>query len=112
MNGRHFPSPAHGISLLVVIHDFEVAGVSIFALKTDSPLAVDPKAVLPLAVSAQGLETGARNCRQIRKTSGGVQVVQSPLGNRSNIVKPAAEFPAENPFRLVGPERTDHRYII
>jgi len=89
-----------------------MAGVSIFPLKTDSPLVVDPKAVLPVAVSAQGLETAARNGSQIRKTSGAVQVVQSPLGDRSNIAKPAAEFPAENPFRLVGPERTDHTYII
>jgi len=44
----------------MVVCYFHVIGVSVFPVKADSPLTVDPDAVLPPAISLQSLEPVTR----------------------------------------------------
>jgi len=69
VNSSHRTSPAwvnrlHFLRhdrLLVVIGDFDLVGVAIFPVKTDSQLIVDSDAVLASAIVMQPFQTIARN---------------------------------------------------
>jgi hypothetical protein len=47
----------------VVIGDFDVVGIAIFPVKTDSPLIVNSDAVLAFPIAMQPFQAIAWNCR-------------------------------------------------
>src|SRR5262249_23232566 len=68
--------------LSVVVDDLDVGGaaVALRPLETDTPLVIDPDAVLPLSISAQRLEAVTRQRGEISQGRRCLQTVQLQLG--------------------------------
>ena len=64
------------LSSLVVVHNFYIVRTICFPSETDTPLIVDPYAVLPLAVSLQQLQTVASRYAQVIQTNRGFHLIQ------------------------------------
>ena len=53
---------------------FHVIGISVFPMKADPPLIVDPDTMLPFAIALQGFEPVARRYSEVLKIPGPVKV--------------------------------------
>lgn len=58
----------------MIIHDRNVAGVPVAPNKADTPLIVDPNAVLSLTVSVERFQPIARRRCQVPQISGNIQL--------------------------------------
>jgi hypothetical protein len=57
----------------VIVNDLNIVGVGSFPAKADSPLIIDPNAVLPLSIAAELLKTIPRRNAQIVEHFGRVE---------------------------------------
>ena len=74
---------AHGVLLLMVIHDFNVAGMLALKTKNDPPLTVDPNAPKSGAIAAQHFQPVARRHRHFIRAdrrAKGLQLSNGSLG--------------------------------
>jgi hypothetical protein len=95
--------------LSVVVHDLHVEGIPFTPLEADSPLIVDPDAVLAAAVASESFQPVAGWHTQIGKTLGVVQ--HSQLSPRCLLDIPAKSpdhFPSPDTFGVSVPEGSDH----
>jgi hypothetical protein len=73
----------------MVVRDFHVPGVALFPAEADSPLAVDPDAMLALAITGKFFQSVARQSAQILKGLGRVEHHQLPQrGTLQLAIKP------------------------
>lgn len=95
--------------LSVVVHDLHVGGIPFTPLEADSPLIVDPDAVLASAITPESFQPVAGWHTQIEKTLGVVQ--HSQLSPRCLLDIPAKSpdhFPSPDTFGVSVPEGSDH----
>lgn len=96
----------------MVVHDLNVVGIPVAPNKADTPLIVDPNAVLSLSVSVERFQPIARRRCQVPQISGNIQLAQLPLSYPLESLKPFYMLPGMKPFRLPRPERLDHQLIL
>jgi len=60
----------------VVVDNLNVESVPVLPLETDTPLLVDPYAVLPLPIAHQPFKLIRRRNHEVAQVSGGVEVFQ------------------------------------
>ena len=92
----------------MVVCYFNVIGVSVFPAKADSPLIVDPYAVLPLAIALQGFEPVARWDPEVFQLPGPMKVQKSSPGNPLDGAKPRHVTIIEQPLGVGIMEGPDH----
>jgi len=81
------------------------------AFKTDTPLVVDPYAVLSLSVPSQGLQTIPWRRPQIVKFGGNLNHAQLTSRNSLDIAKTPAAMAQAEPFSLIAAKRLDHSFL-
>jgi hypothetical protein len=93
----------------VVIHDFDVVGVTTSPSEADPPLVVDPDAVLALPITPQQLQPVARWDPQVVQPVSSVQHPELPQGH-SLYVNPEASgrVSREQPLGVPIAEALDH----
>jgi hypothetical protein len=74
--------------LSVVIHDFDLMGITGFPREAHPPLVVDPDAVLALAAALQGFEVVAWGRLQVLERASPVQVQEFPTGSPLDGLEP------------------------
>jgi hypothetical protein len=92
----------------MVIDDLDLFRRAFAPDEADSPLTVDPDAMLTLPVAAQSLEPVSWNYRHILQYPGVVEHPKLPPCHRSNVAESAALPAAEELFGLLAAERLDH----
>jgi hypothetical protein len=92
----------------MVVRDFDVVGVTLAPGKTDSPLVVDPNAVLSLAVPVQLLQPIAGKDAENSKIIRCVEHVELPKRRAFDGAKLPAGLPMKEPLGLIAPEGFDH----
>jgi len=96
----------------MIIHNLNVIGVPVSPNKTDTPLLVDPNAVLPFPVSVERLQPIVRRRCQVPQISGNIQLAKLSLGYSLNTAKSLHPLTGMEPLRLPRPERLDHNRIL
>jgi hypothetical protein len=96
----------------VVIHDFDLVGTVVMPDKTDAPLVVDPDAVLPKALTLEGLELIAWWNPQTRQFGRGMQLQEFAPCQALDVPEPGHGLAVEKHFRVSTSERTDHASIV
>ena len=92
----------------MVVHDFHLIRISILPQEADTPLIVDPDAVLTLSIAAQRLQAIPGRNRQVTKLGCGMDLRQLPLSDAHETLKTPHVFTVVQ-FLCVGtPERFDH----
>src|SRR5260221_9929742 len=99
-------------NLLVVIGDFDLAGIAVIPFKSDSPLVVDSDAVLFFTISVQTFQPVPRDYGQCRKVRSRVQHDQSPQSSSFDSSKLPASMQLKQPFGFGRPEGLDHKTIL
>jgi hypothetical protein len=92
----------------MIIHDFNVVGVTLVPKKADAPLVVDADAMLPFSIALQRFQTIARRSLQITQFGGEIQLPQLPLGYALEGPKAFDSLPGMKLASLRRPERLDH----
>lgn len=92
----------------MVVHDFDVTRVTVFPQEADTPLIVDPDAVLTLSIAVQRFQTIARRNRQVAKLGCGVDLGQLPLSDARKALKTPHVLTVVQFLRVGTPERFDH----
>jgi hypothetical protein len=82
------------IDLSMVIHDFDVLGSAACPPKADSPLVVDPDAVLALAVAPQGFQSIARRDPQVIEATGDLELAKFATCGDRTAFEPLDPVPA------------------
>src|SRR3990172_4863148 len=95
-------------SSLVVVRNFDLAGIAVSPFKADAPLVVDPNAVLALAVPSQPFEPVPRKRRQDLQTVGCVEQVELAKCGTLDRPKLPAGLPTEEPLGLRRAKGLDH----
>jgi hypothetical protein len=85
---------------LVIIHNLRFVRVPFPPNKTETPLVVDPNAVLPLPVAAQCLQPIPRRRCQIAQFRGAIQLPQLASPNLLDCPKAAARLTPVKSFGL------------
>jgi len=97
----------------VIVHDFDLVGVSISPDEADAPLVVDANAVLPRSIVLQCLEPVPRRNPQGIKSRRGVQLRQlAPCHGMQSGWQPAHNLPGKNPGCILVREGLDHKRIL
>jgi hypothetical protein len=92
----------------VVIHNFNLIGVSLAPRKTYSPLVIDTDTVLALSVAFQSLQSVPRQCCESPEIRRSIEHVQFPESLALNGLETSDGFPAEQALSVSAPERPDH----
>lgn len=94
----------------MVVRDLHFECVTVFSLKTNPPLLVDPDAVLPLATAFEGLKLIRGWEHEIAQLRCAIQVLQFLTNSLLDLtVQALYELPIENRLRIPVLERTDQR---
>jgi hypothetical protein len=92
----------------MVVRDFDVVGVALAPAKADSPLVVDPYAVLALTVAAQALQPIAGEHAENSEIIRGVEHIELPKRRAFNGAKLSAGLAMKELLGLVASERFNH----
>jgi hypothetical protein len=96
----------------VIIHDFYIVGISALPAEADSPLVVDPNAVLALSITAEFLEAirwwNTKVIKRLRSVQYQELSQRYPLKGPENPGMP----PFEDFLGLLAAESLDHELII
>jgi len=76
----------------VIVHDFNVVGVPFPPSKAETPLVVDPNAVLSLSVAMQGFQAVSRRRHQVSQFRGAVQLPELPARDMLDGLKAPAQL--------------------
>jgi hypothetical protein len=80
----------------VVVHDLDVLRFAVLPHETDPILVIDPDAVLPPPITAEGLEVVTRKRAQVVESLGRVQLRQLALSDPGNAPEPTRRVPWNN----------------
>ena len=92
----------------MIVHYLNVKGIGLNPTEADSPLVVDPNAVLSGPISEQRFQPIPRDHPQIGNGWRRVNVIELSLGHYSDTLKLPAELAPEDLFGFLVPERPDH----
>jgi hypothetical protein len=96
------------IDLSMVIHDFDVLCRATRPPKTDSPLVIDPDAVLTLPVAPQGLESVPRRDPHVIEASGDLELPQLASSHGRTTLEASDPVTSCERFGIGAPERANH----
>jgi hypothetical protein len=85
----------------MVVHDLNVTRIRIDPAETDSPLVIDPNAVLPLPATSESFQVIPRNHAQICERRCSMELVQFPLRHPRDSLMFPAELTPEDSFGLL-----------
>jgi hypothetical protein len=94
--------------LSMVIDDLNVLGSTARPAKADSPLVVDPNAVLTLAVTLERFEAISGWNTQVVELACDFQLTQLAAGHLCNGLKPPNTISAGEGSRIGAPEQPNH----
>jgi hypothetical protein len=95
----------------MIVHDFDVVGVSIPPSETNPELIVDPNAVLAAAISFEHFQSEARE-PEIFERGRCIQKFQPDARRLLNRLKSSAKLSIQKPEYILVPEGTDHMLYI
>lgn len=84
----------------MIIHDFNLVCVPFPPNKTETPLVIDPNAVLPLPGTVERLKPIPWRCGQVAELSSAVYLPKLASCNLFDGPKPPAGLPLVKPFGL------------
>jgi hypothetical protein len=93
---------------LVIIDDLYVVGVPFAPNKAQTPLVVDPNAVLSLSVAMQGFQAISRRRCQVSQFRGGIHLPKLPARDTLDCLKAPARLPRVKSPGFRGAERLNH----
>jgi len=93
----------------VIIHDLDIVCVPLEPNEAETPLVVDPNAVLSLSVAVQGFQTIAGRRHQVSQFGRAVQLAQLPACNMLDRLKTSAWQPMVKSLGFRGTERLNHK---
>ncbi len=96
----------------MVVHNLNLKSIGVNPAEADAPLVVDPNAVLPRAITCEGLQTIAWNRSQVRQGRCRVNLVELPFRHWSNALELPAELAPEDLLGLLGSERPNHNSMV
>jgi hypothetical protein len=96
----------------MIIHDFDVIGAGFRPAETDPILIVHADAVLACAIALERFETVAWRDTKIIEMTRDLQLSQFSPGNRFDPNESPDPPAIRQSFRLCGPERYDHVFIL
>ena len=96
----------------MIVHYFDVFGVSFVPAKADAVLIVDPDAVLSDPVPFQGFEPVARPGQKVAQRCRDVQGIQPAAGGGFDVYETGNPLSSEQPFGIGTAERLDHLLSI
>jgi hypothetical protein len=97
---------------LVIVHDFHVVSVTLSPHEAETPLLVDPNAVLPLSAAMQCFQAIAGRSCQIAQFGGAVQLPEFSPCDALDSLKAAARLPTLKSPSFSATERLDHDSIV
>ena len=92
----------------MIVNDFYVVRAIFAPFEADSPLPVDPNAILSLAVSAQGLQAIAWKAGQILQASCAIQSLEAAFRLGDNPLKTADPPAGEKRFGVFIAKASNH----
>jgi hypothetical protein len=92
----------------MVVNDLNILGVVTGPAKADSPLIVDPDAVLPASVAPQGLQSIAGRDSQVVEAAGDLELAQFAASHDCDALKAPDAFSTREGFGVGTPKRSDH----
>ncbi len=93
----------------MIVDDFDVVRIAISPPKANSPLVVDPDAVLALSVAAEFLQSIARRNSQITKRSGRLEDEELPQRGSLQLYREASQpLATQHSFGVPISEGLDH----
>jgi hypothetical protein len=92
----------------VVVHNLYGSGVAIAPDKAQTPLIVDPDAVLPLSVASQQFKPVAWGYTQKVEAGGGMQLLQFAQGSRFHVHQSFHALALEQGLRVATAKIEDH----
>ena len=92
----------------MIIDDLDAFRRAFAPDEAESPLIVDPDAMLTLPVAAQSLKPVSWNCRHVLQALGVVQHPQLPPGHGSNVAEFAVLLPVKELLGLLAAEGSYH----
>ena len=93
----------------MVIHDFDLVGITMFPAKTDPPLVVKTDAELTGAGSSEFLEPIPRGNREVVEFRRRIQLPELPERAPLDLCAELPDwFPAKQPLRILIAETADH----
>jgi hypothetical protein len=94
--------------LLVIVHDLDFVNVALSPHEAETPLVVNPNAILPFAIPMQCLQAIAGRSCQIAQFRGAVQLPKLSPRNALNSPKAPAGLPTVKSPGFGAAERLDH----
>jgi len=98
--------------VLVIVHDFNVVSVAVSPHETETPLIVDPNAVLPRSVAMQCFQAIAGRSCQVAQFGGAIQLPKLSPCDPLDSLKAAARLSAVKSLGFRTAERLDHGLIV
>ena len=92
----------------MIVNELHVLRVAVLPDEADAVLIVDPDTVLSAPIARQRFQPIAGKCRQVSKLASGVELLQLPLGDASQVLQASAEPAGKQRPRLGILERPDH----
>jgi hypothetical protein len=99
---------AHKRRFSVVINDLHILSALSAPAEADSPLIIDPDAVLPLPVTPQDLQPIAGRNAQVIEAGGDLKLAQLATSHDRDTLKVPDALSAREGFGVGTPKRTDH----
>jgi hypothetical protein len=96
----------------MIIHDLNVIRVCFSPNKAETPLIVDPDAVLSSSIAVQQFQPISRRSSQVPQLHGAIQLPELSTGNLLDSAKAANRLPTVKTFGLRTAERPDHQLIV
>lgn len=96
----------------MVIDDFNLVSVSLSPHKADTPLVIDPNAVLALPVATKRFKPVARRDGQVTELRRGIKLGQLPLRDPLEGPKAFHPLPPVEAFGILRTEGPDHLLIV
>jgi hypothetical protein len=96
----------------MIVHDLNLIGVSLVPNEAETPLVVDPYAVLPFSITVQRFQSVSRRCRHVSQFCGTIQLPKLPPGDMLDRLKAAARLPMMKSPSFRATERPDHHRML
>ena len=92
----------------MVINDLHILSVMAGPSEADSPLIIDPDAVLPLPVAPQSLQSIAGRNAQVIEAGGDFELTQLATSHNRDTFKAPDAFATREGFGVGTPKSSDH----
>ena len=94
--------------VLVIVHNLNFVSVALSPHEAETPLLVNPNAMLPLSVAMQCFQAIAGRSSQVAQFGGAVQLPKLSPGDALDSLKAAARLPTVKSPGFGAAERLDH----